>query len=145
MKKFRFRFQAVLQQREIVLDEKRGLLAEAQRKRALAESLLDERRDALTAQLNGGPQANTAFVPAAELVRQRYIMSLRQEIRRREQQLTQIDQEVEKARTVVTEAHQALRAIEVLREKDEAEWRFEFKRAEERSTDEHNSSRHGRQ
>ena len=145
MKKFRFRFQAVLQQREIVLDEKRGLLAEAQRKRALAESLLDERRDALTAQLNGGPQANTAFVPAAELVRPRYIMSLRQEIRRREQQLTQIDQEVEKARTVVTEAHQALRAIEVLREKDEAEWRFEFKRAEERNTDEHNSSRHGRQ
>jgi len=145
MKKFRFRFQAVLQQREIVLDEKRGVLAEAQRKRALAESLLDERRDALAAQLNGGPQANTAFVPAAELVRQRYIMSLRQEIRRREQQLTQIDQEVEKARAAVTEAHQALRAIEVLREKDEAEWRFELKRTEERNTDEHNSSRHGRQ
>jgi flagellar export protein FliJ len=144
MKKFRFRFEAVLHQREIVLDEKRGVLAEAQRKRSLAESLLEERRAALLSQLQAGPRVHTAFDASTELVRQRYILSLRQEIRRREQQLALIEQEVEKARVVVTEAHQAMRAIEVLREADEAEWRHAMKRDEERTTDEHNSSRHGR-
>ncbi|MCK6574678.1 flagellar export protein FliJ [Myxococcota bacterium] len=144
MKKFAFRFAAVLRQREIVLDQKRAVLSEAERKRTMAEELLTQRRQALNGQLNGGPRPNQSFDANAELVRQRFIHSLRQEIRRREQQLELIMQEVEAARAAVQEAHQALRAIEMLEEKDREAWRFALKRAEEKQTDETNAQRWGR-
>lgn len=144
MKKFAFRFAAVLRQREIVLDQRRAELSEVDRKRLLAEDLLEQRRLALTGELNSGPRPNRTFDANAELIRQRFIHTLRQEIRRREQQLDQILQELEAARKAVATAHQELRAIELLREKDEAAWRFELKRAEEKQTDETNSQRWGR-
>lgn len=144
MKKFAFRFAAVLRQREIVLDQKRAEFSEVERKRVLAEDLLTQRRQTLDGQLAAGPRPNQSFDANAELIRQRFIHSLRQEIRRREQQLELIRQELEAARLAVTGAHQNLRAIELLREKDEAAWRHELKRAEEKQTDETNSQRWGR-
>lgn len=144
MKKFAFRFAAVLRQREIVLDQKRAELTEVERKRQLADDLLGQRRQALNGHLNAGPRPNQSFDANAELIRQRFIHSLRQEIRRREQQLEMIGQELERARQAVAEAHQALRAIELLRDKDFEAWKFEMKRAEERQTDETNAQRWGR-
>ncbi len=144
MKKFAFRFAAVLRQREIVLEQKRVALGEVERKRIMAEELLTQRRTTLDGHLASGPRPNMAFDASAELVRQRFIHSLRQEIGRREQQMEMIAQELNTAREAVNAAHQALRAIEMLREKDEAAWRFELKRSEERQTDETNSQRWGR-
>lgn len=144
MKRFKFRFAVVLRQREIVLDQKRAAMAEVDRKRVLAEDLLAQRRQSLDAQLAGGPRPNQLFDANAELVRQRYIHSLRQEIARRDQQLELIRQELNTARQAVTEAHQALRAIEILRDKDEEAWRLEMKRAEEKQTDETNAQRWGK-
>ncbi|MSP73437.1 MAG: flagellar export protein FliJ [Myxococcales bacterium] len=141
MKKFSFRFAAVLRQREIVLDQKRSIFAEVERKLALAEELLTQRRQDLGAQLAGGPQAGQAFDARKELVRHRYIFSLRQEIGRREQQMVMVEQELTRARQVVTVAHQDLRAMEILREKDHLAWQHEMKRAEERQIDEHNAQR----
>lgn len=144
MKKFAFRFAAVLRQREIVLDQKRADLSEVERKRVMAEDLLTQRRQTLNGHLNAGPRPNQTFDANAELIRQRFIHTLRQEIRRREQQLELIQQELENARKAVSEAHQALRAIEMLKEKDFEAWKFELKRAEEKQTDETNSQRWGR-
>ncbi len=142
MKKFTFRFEAVERQRAIVLDGRVAELAESQRKRQLAEQLLAERREGLAAA--GRPDALAAFDARHEVVRQRYLHALRTEIARREQQLALIDREINEARGRVAEAHRALRAIELLRERDLEEWKAELRRAEGREIDEHNANRRPR-
>jgi flagellar export protein FliJ len=142
LKKFTFRFEAVERQRTIVLDGRVAELAEAQRKRQLADQLLAQRRESLA---DAGRPAGATFDARHELVRQRYLHALRAEIARREQQLAHIDREVEEARGRVAEAHRALRAIELLRERDLEEWKAEVRRAEGREIDEHNATRRPRE
>jgi flagellar export protein FliJ len=138
MKKFTFRFEAVERQRGVLLDTRTAELAEAQRKRRMAEGLLAQRRETLAAAQRG---PGVPFDARQELIRQRYLHALRQEIARREQQLRLIDAEIDEARNRVTQAHRDLRAIELLRERDHDEWRADVRRAEGAEIDEHNSNR----
>lgn len=141
MKKFVFRFEVVERHRNLLLDDRTAALAEALRKRRVAEDLLAQRRAALATLQAAGPAAGEPFDARRELIRQRYLFTLRAEIARREQQLALIDEEIAEARAAVAEAHRAVRAMELLRARDEAAWRAELRRHEDKQTDEHNGRR----
>ncbi|MCA9540544.1 MAG: flagellar FliJ family protein, partial [Myxococcales bacterium] len=68
----------------------------------------------------------------------------REEINRRAHQLAQLDAEFEAAQAKVAAAWRALRAIEVLEERDRAAWKLEMGRAEQQEADERNAQRFGR-
>lgn len=143
MKRFLFRFEAVLKQRNAILDQRTLQLAEVERKRALAVEILTQRRQSLTANLAAPSESGRSFDPHRELIRQRYLQRLRTEIAGREQQLLNIDAERETARVAVTEAHRGVRAMELLEGRDREEWAADARRAEEREADEQNAQRHG--
>lgn len=142
MRRFRFRFEAVLKQRAALLDAARGELAEIMGRHTLSERLLGERRAQLDAMLT---REETGVIDAGhEMLRQRHIYTVREEVRRREYQLGQLEEHLEAARQAVTEAHRELRAIEILEERDRETWVEEVKREEQKSNDDLNSARSGR-
>jgi len=142
VRRFMFRFEAVLKQRNAVLDQRTLELAEVERKRAMALDLLTRRRQSLATHVATSGVARGRFEPHRELIRQRYLQRLRAEIGRRELQLETIGEEHETARVAVTEAHRGVRAMELLEERDRTLWAAEVRRAEERENDEQNAQRH---
>ena len=143
MKAFKFRFAAALRQRNLLLDAATGALAEAESRRVLAEKLLLERRQ-LVHELASQERASGPFDPNAELIRQRHLYGLREEIQRREVLLAQLTELVEEKRQEVAEAHRDLRAMEILEEKEREAWRKEVLSEEQKETDDRNSQRHNR-
>lgn len=142
VKKFRFRFEAVQRQRSAVLDAATAEMAEVMTRRELAASLLAERRHALDTLTAEGPRPGRPFDPRHEMVRQRHLGALREEIRRREVQVKRLDEVLAEARAKVAEAHRALRAIEILEERDRDAWRAEARKEEQREIDERNAQQH---
>ena len=143
MKKFRFRLEAALRQREAVLDNAKIELNEVSQRRDLAQNLLSDRQESLLVISQQGPQVGGQIDPGGELIRQRHMHVLREEIRRREQQVDHLERLREERRLKVVEAHRDLRALEILRERDYAAWLAEFKYQEQKETDERNSARFG--
>ena len=142
MRRFRFRFEAVQKQRTALLDEARGVLAEVMSRHTLAERLLAERRQELDEALertDDGP-----ITPGKEMLRQRPLFTLRDEVQRREYQMTQLEERLEAARVAVSEAHRGVRALEILEERDREAWVLETKREEQKINDDLIGSRHGR-
>lgn len=144
MRRFRFRFEAVKKQRSAMLDAAKGRLGEVMNRYNLAVELLAERRQALLTVAGATPSAGRTFDPARDLIRQRHLQALRDEIKRREHQLTLVERELQKMREEVGAAHRALKAIEVLEERDIEEWRQETIREEQQEADERNAQRFGR-
>ncbi len=142
MRRFRFRFEAVQKQREARLDEARGVLAEVMGRHTLAEGLLAERRQELNTCLERNNEQ--PITPGQEMLRQRHIFTLREEVRRREYQMTQLEERLEEARESVSEAHREVKAMEILEERDREEWLLEMKREEQKLNDDLIGSRHGR-
>ncbi len=142
MRRFRFRFEAVQKQRTALLDEARGVLAEVMGRHTLAERLLAERRQELDEALersDDGP-----ITPGKEMLRQRHIFTLREEVRRREYQMSQLEERLDAARVAVSEAHRGVRALEILEERDREAWVLETKREEQKINDDLVGSRSGR-
>jgi len=142
MRRFRFRFEAVLKQRVVLLDAARSEFAEILGRHTFSERLLGERRANLDAAL--GRDEEGPIDPGHEMVRQRHIYTVREEVKRREYQLIQLEERLEAARLTVTEAHRELRAIEILEERDRETWAQEMKREEEKISDDLVGSRSGR-
>jgi len=142
MRRFRFRFEAVQKQRSALLDEARGVLAEVMGRHTLAERLLAERRQELNEALertDDGP-----ITPGQEMLRQRHVFTVREEVRRREYQMTQLEERLEAARVAVSEAHREVKALEIIEERDREAWVLENKREEQKINDDLIGSRHGR-
>lgn len=144
MKRFEFRFEAVRKQRDALLDQAKSRLAEVVGRHTLAVELLTERRADLTRLAAGGPRPGAPLDPGRELIRQRHLQHLRDEIARRERQLEPLQKAVDEARAAVAEAHHALRAIEKLEERDREAWRLETRREEQKEADERSAQRFGR-
>ena len=125
--------------RRTLLEAAQGELAEIQSRRQYAIELLEERRAGLLTAASS--RESNQFDPGAELVRQRHLKHLRDEIGRREHQLLQLETLVEEARDKVAEAYRDVRALEVLEEKDKAIWREETRREEQKETDDFGSQR----
>ena len=144
MKKFNFRFKAVENQRQVILDQKLALKAEV-----LAEKnrILNERAhlEALYLQsLSSGAKVGDTFNAQVETWRQLRLFSLREEIKLKERELEQIEEHLDEVQKEVTEAHKDLKAMEVLRNRDHDAWRHEYKVQMQKETDEINTTRFGR-
>ncbi len=109
------------------------------RRHEFATELLAERRAHLVA--TGERSPTGTFEAHQEVIRQHHIQAVRQEIARREVQLTRLDEEREKTRLEVAEAHRALKAMDILEEHDREEWVQEAKRAEQAESDERTAQR----
>jgi flagellar export protein FliJ len=142
MRRFRFRFQAVKVQRGALLDAARQSLAEVLRRRQLAVDLMTQRRQELAGLAARGPAG--VFDVHREALRQRRVQTLHQELERRQAQLGRLEEEVAVAREKVAEAHRGLRAMEIIEERDRAEWLAEAQRMEQSESDERASQQFGR-
>jgi len=144
MKRFEFRFEAVRMQRDALLDVAKGKLGEVIGRYTLAVDLLAERRHALALVAGASARAGEPIDPRRALLRENHLKALRDEIGRREHQLKSLQTAVDAARSDVAEAHHALRAIELLEERDRAAWALEVQREEQKEADERAAQRFGR-
>ena len=144
MRRFKFRFAAVEDQRQVILDQKLARKAEvlAQRNRVLSEIAHLEAMYQQT--LHGGAQVGETFNAQVESWRQLRLFSLREEIKAKHNELEKIDEMLAQVQAEVTEAHRDLKAMEVLRKKDKKQWQHEFKVFQQKETDEINTTRFGR-
>lgn len=145
MKRFEFRFEAVRKQRDAMLDQAKGRLGEVIGRHALAVELLEARRAELAELAAQTARPGQPIDPRRALLRQRHLHGLREEIGRRERQLESLQKVVDEARAAVAEAHHALRAIEVLEERDREAWVQETLREEQKEADERSAQRFGRE
>ena len=144
MKKFEFRLSAALKARNVALDAAKTELADVSSRHALAEKLLQSRRDDLMTLAQSDREPGTPLDAHRELLMQRHQHQVREEIGRREHIVFKLVEEMEEARQKVAEAYREVRALEVLEERDRLEWIEETRREEQKENDEHNSQRFGR-
>jgi flagellar biosynthesis chaperone FliJ len=144
MKRFRFRFTAVLDQRQVILDQKLALKAEvlAERDRVLQERAHLEAMYQQT--LVGGAKVGEIFNAQAETWRQLRLFSLREEMTLKERELEKIDERLDEIQREVTEAHRNLKAMEIIKDKDFKKWKHEFNIHQQKETDEINTTRFSR-
>ena len=144
MKKFEFRLAAALKARNVALDAAKTELADVSARHALAEQLLQTRREDLLAVATAEREPGAPLDAYRELQRQRHQHQIREEIGRREHIVVKLVEEMDVARQNVAEAYREVRALEVLEERDRVEWIEETRREEQKENDEHNSQRFGR-
>ena len=144
MKRFKFRFAAVKDQRQVILDQKlakkANVLAELNQAHAEKEHL----QTLYYQSLHGGAQVGQLFNAQQETWRQLRLFSLREEIEAAERKITSLEEKLAEIQKEVTEAHRDLKAMEVIEEKDKKAWRHEFKVHQQKETDEINTTRFGR-
>ena len=136
MKAFKFRLQAALQHRELLLEVAQSDLAQAIEKLDLAEKLLVECHARIQTFVDAAPKSGSQFDANQELIRQRHIYQIREEVDRREAIVKQLEEAKQEKVDAVAQAHRDLRALEILEEKEKAAWLLEFKRNEQKELDE---------
>lgn len=144
MKRFRFRFTAVKNQRQVILDQKLAKKAAvlAELNQAIAER--QHLEGLYEATLRGGPAVGELFNSQRETWRQLRLFSLREEITGSEQKIALLEKRLAEVQEEVTEAHRDLKAMEVIEKKDKEAWRHEFRIHQQKETDEINTTRYGR-
>jgi flagellar export protein FliJ len=144
MKRFKFRFTAVKNQRQVILDQKlaKKAAALAELNQAIAE--LQHLQGLYIATLQGGPAVGELFNAQQETWRQLRLFSLREEIQQQEHLIAQLEERLAEIQEEVTEAHRDLKAMEVIEKKDREAWKKEFKAHQQKETDEINTTRFGR-
>ena len=144
MKRFKFRFTAVKNQRQVILDQKlaKKAAALAELNQAIAE--LQHLQGLYVATLQGGPAVGELFNAQQETWRQLRLFSLREEIQQQEQLIAQLEERLAEIQEEVTEAHRDLKAMEVIEKKDREVWKKEFRAHQQKETDEINTTRFGR-
>ena len=144
MKRFKFRFAAVKDQRQVILDQKLAKKAQAlaELNQAIAEK--DHLQNLYQQTLHGGAQVGQLFNAQEETWRQLRLFSLREEIQSADQKIAELEEKLAEIQEEVTEAHRDLKAMEVIEDKDKKAWRHEFKVHQQKETDEINTTRFGR-
>ena len=141
MKRFKFRLEAAKNHRELLLELARSELAEVVLKIELAENLLNQCQSTVRAFVDQAPRHGDTFDPRAELVRQRHIYQLRDEVDRRRAMVVQLESLRIEKMDAVAEAHRNLRAMELLEEKERQSWAADMKKAEQKLLDEFGNRR----
>jgi flagellar export protein FliJ len=139
MKSFKFRLAAALHHRELLLEIAQSELAQVLEKLNLAKELLDQCAQTLKGFVDAAPLAGDQFDPNHDLIRQRHIYQIREEIARRTAMIKQLTDLQQEKIAAVGEAHKNVRAMELLEEKEKAAWLLEVKRAEQKELDEYGS------
>ena len=144
MKRFKFRFTAVKDQRQIILDQKLAKKAEVLAELSQAHAEKQHLENLYQQALHGGAQVGQLFNAQEETWRQLRLFSLREEIQGAEQKILELEEKLALVQEEVTEAHRDLKAMEVIEEKDRKAWRHEFRIHQQKETDEINTTRFGR-
>lgn len=144
MKRFRFRFAAVVKQRSAHLDAATTALSVERRKRLELEQQRAGLVDEWAAIRAGGPTVGVEFNAHFELLRHRSVQAKYAAITALDGRLKDADTAIETARLAVTEAHRELKAMQKLEERDRAHWLKESRREEQKEADERNAQRFGR-
>ena len=144
MKRFKFRFSAVKNQRQVILDQKLAKKAKvlAELNQAYAEK--EHLQNLYQQTLHGGAQVGQLFNAQEETWRQLRLFSLREEIQTADRKISQLEEKLAEIQEEVTEAHRDLKAMEVIEKKDKKNWQHEFKVHQQKETDEINTTRFGR-
>lgn len=144
MKRFKFRFAAVKDQRQIILDQKLAKKAQALAELNQAHAEKQHLENLYHQALHGGPQVGQLFNAQEESWRQLRLFSLREEIQSAEKKIVECEEKLNEIQEEVTEAHRDLKAMEVIEEKDRKTWRHEYNVHQQKETDEINTTRFGR-
>ena len=144
MKRFKFRFTAVKNQRKVILDQKLAKKAAALAELNQAMADLQHLQGLYHTTLQGGPAVGELFNAQQETWRQLRLFSLREEIQQQEQLIVQLEERLAEIQEEVTEAHRDLKAMEVIEDKDREAWKKEFRAHQQKETDEINTTRFGR-
>ncbi len=144
MKKFVFSLNAVKNQREIILDQKLAIKAKIIAERDMLIQARAQLEALYQQTLSGGPTIGQSFNPQFETLRQLRLFSLRDEMKLKDQAIAMVDHRLALAQDEVTEAHKNVRAMEILEEKARDEWAEEYRKEEQKNTDEINMQRYGR-
>ena len=142
MPRFTFRLAAVLRQRERVEEEKKLLLAAAQRKLYEAEMErkgLQDRREALAREL---VEEHTKLDGETLRMTYAHLDFLAREITAADWRVNAAAVSVEQAREILVRASQQRKILERLRDKQHETFKLEQMRLEHRDLDEANSRRH---
>jgi flagellar FliJ protein len=147
MKKFRFRLETLLKVRTLREQEAMRLLAEAQRRyqaelaeKARLQAELERAFQGREALGGGAASTSTDFKLAHE-----FIVGGKHRLVRQEQAIFRAQKGIEKALRAYLQARRQTRAIELLREKDYAEFKRARAKQEQKVIDELSSVRHARE
>ncbi|MAD61490.1 MAG: hypothetical protein CMH49_08275 [Myxococcales bacterium] len=144
MKRFKFRFAAVKDQRQIILDQKLAKKAQALAELSQAHAEKQHLEQLYHQTLHGGAQVGQLFNAQEESWRQLRLFSLREEIQSAERKIIECEERLNEIQEEVTEAHRDLKAMEVIEDKDRKDWRHEYNVHQQKETDEINTTRFGR-
>jgi len=143
MKSFRFRLQAVLDQRERQEQVAVRDLAEAEHALTQAKALLTELKDiriAITEEI--GRQRVAAFDPQENQLYQDYLQTVAQSIRDQEERIDQLALARDGRRTHVVAASRNRQVIDSVKVKARQEFTQQAQRTEQNSMDELSTARH---
>lgn len=144
MKRFKFRFTAVKNQRQVILDQKLAKKAEVLAELNQAVAFLQQLQALYQNTLQGGSAVGELFDAQRETWRQLRLFSLREESEQQERVIAQLHERLAEVQLEVTEAHRDLKAMEVIEEKDLKAWKHEYRVHQQKETDEINTTRFGR-
>lgn len=145
MKKFRFKLQAVLDQRQSIEDRLLEELAEIRREEVREAARLNVLRDELGRARTSIIAGLTHNVPADEMARRdEYAKTKRDDVRVQELTLEAVQARVEAKRVEVVEAMKERKVMEALRDKQESAYLLACARAQQNELDAMASLRYAR-
>lgn len=137
MARFRFKYEAVLKQRQAAEDQAQRELAKHMRHRNILRDQLARMQQTMR---DSKQQLSEGLVGQVDVERirefARYSGQVTLQARQALEQLAQIEQRLETARTELTEAMRQRKAMEVLRDKQYQQWLAEQRRRETVELDE---------
>lgn len=145
MAKFQFRFQTLLAHHRRVEDQRQRDLAQQLRKRMILHDQIRDMQDTIR---DSKRSMADGLVGTVDLTRvgqfARYSGHAAQRARQIVVKLAGLEQQIEQARQALLEASKQRKALELLRDKHEAQWRYEQNRRETNELDELATTRYAR-
>jgi len=145
MAQFKFRFKTLLKHRSRIEDQRQRDLAQHLRTRMILHDQIREMQDTIR---DSKRSMADGLVGKVDLTRvgqfARYSGHAAQRARQIVVKLAGLEKQVDLARAVLLEATKQRKALELLRDKDQAKWRYEQDRKETNELDELATSRYAR-
>jgi flagellar export protein FliJ len=135
MKAFRNPLENVLEIRRLQQRQRETELAVAARQRDDEQSALDRIRDEHARAAAYLPGDGTAGAGQSLLLREKYLQHQDGLARRQQEAVAQAERKVEERQQILIDARREVRALEVHRGKLRERWDLEFRREEQRETD----------
>ena len=145
MAKFQFRFQTLLAHHRRVEDQRQRDLAQHLRTRMIQHDQIRDMQDTIRDSKRSMADGQVGTVDLTRVGQiARYSGHAAQRARQIVVKLASLEKQIEEARQVLLEASKQRKALELLRDKHEAQWRYEQNRRETNELDELATTRYAR-